>query len=45
MYKILLMFCAAFVALVFITEYPTWRRAKRKAEQKAKRKAEREGNK
>ena len=45
MYKIFLMFAAAFVVLVFITEYPTWRRARRKAEQKAKRKAEREGNK
>ena len=45
MYKIFLMFAAAFVVLVFITEYPTWRRARRKAEQRAKRKVEREGNK
>jgi hypothetical protein len=41
MYKIILMFCVVFGAMVFITEYPTWRRAKRKA----KRKAERERNK
>ncbi len=35
------MFCAVFMVLVFVMEYPTWRRAKRKA----KRKAERERNK
>ena len=45
MYKTLLMFGAVFMLLVFVTEYPRWKRAKRKAEQKAKRKAEREGNK
>ena len=45
MYKIFLMFGAVFMLLVFVTEYPRWKRAKRKAEQKAKRKAEREGNK
>ncbi len=45
MYKMILMFAIVFMALVFATEYPRWKRAKRKAEQLAKRKAEREANK
>lgn len=45
MYKIFLMFGAFFMLLVFVTEYPRWKRARRKAEQKAKRKAAQEGNK
>lgn len=45
MYKILLMYGLVFMGLVFVTEYPRWKRAKRRAELKAKRKAEQEGNK
>ena len=30
MYKILLMFGVVFMALVFVAEYPRWKRAKRK---------------
>jgi hypothetical protein len=39
------MFAMVFMVLVFTTEYPRWKRAKRKAERLAKRKAEREANK
>ena len=45
MYKMILTFALVFMLLVFVTEYPRWKRAKRKAEQLAKRKAEREANK
>ena len=45
MYKVFLLFGTVFMVLVFVMEYPRWKRAKRKAEQRDKRKAEREANK